>query len=217
MNQILKIENSNKNKKHITKFKFQLFISLILIILFTVYLLYFYITKNKKENLSNTLLNAFTLERIYSKSENYTTLKLNKNTNYIVIGIIEIPKLNIKYPILSEVNDELLKISACKFYGPSPNKSGNLCIAAHNYDDNRFFSNLHQLDIGDIVNIYDANNLLITYYIYDKFETSKNNTSCTNQNTNGKKEITLVTCNNINKNRLIVKAIEQEKYSIFIQ
>lgn len=208
MNQILKIGNYNKKKKYIKKFKFQFFISLILIILFTVYLLYFYITKNKEENISNTLLNAFTLERIYSKSENYTTVELDKNSNYFVIGIIEIPKINIKYPILSDVSNELLKISACKFYGPSPNKSGNLCIAAHNYDDNRFFSNLHQLEIGDIVNIYDINYLLTTYYIYDKFETSKNNTACTNQNTNGKKEITLVTCNNINKNRLIVKAVE---------
>jgi len=208
MNQILKIGNYNKKKKYIKKFKFQFFISLILIILFTVYLLYFYITKNKEENISNTLLNAFTLERIYSKSENYITVELDKNSNYFVIGIIEIPKINIKYPILSDVSNELLKISACKFYGPSPNKSGNLCIAAHNYDDNRFFSNLHQLEIGDIVNIYDINYLLTTYYIYDKFETSKNNTSCTNQNTNGKKEITLVTCNNINKNRLIVKAVE---------
>ncbi|MBQ3145330.1 MAG: sortase [Clostridia bacterium] len=188
----------------------QLFISLIMIISFSIYLLYFYINRIKDKNISNTLLNTFSLERLYSKSENYTTVELNKNGNYFVIGIIEIPKINIKYPILSDVNDELLKISACRFYGPYPNKIGNLCIAGHNYDNNSFFSNLYKLDIGDVINIYDSNKLLVTYSIYNKFETSKSDTSCTNQNTNGKREITLVTCNNINKNRLIVKAIEQK-------
>ena len=32
---------------------------------------------------------------------------------------------------------------------------------------------------------------------------------CTSQETNGKKEITLITCNNITGNRLIIKAKEQ--------
>ncbi len=208
MNQILEIKNFKKRKKYIKLFKIQLFISLILIIFYTIYCLCFYIIGIKKENISNTLLNTFSLERLYSKSQNYTTVQLNKNSNYSVIGIIEIPKINVKYPILSDVNDELLKISACRFHGPYPNKVGNLCIAAHNYDNNMFFSNLYKLEINDTINIYNSNNQLVTYSIYNKFETSKNDTSCTSQNTNGKKEITLVTCNNITKNRLIIKAIE---------
>lgn len=208
MNQILEIKNSKKRKKYKNFFKIQFFMSLIIIISFSIYLLYFYISRIKGENISNTLLSTFTLERLYSKSVNYTDIDSNKNDNCFVIGTIEIPKLNIKYPILSDVSDEFLKISACRFYGPPPNKIGNLCIAAHNYDDNRFFSNLYKLDTGDAINIYDINNLLITYYVYDKFETFKSDASCTSQNTNGKKEITLVTCNNITKNRLIVKAVE---------
>ena len=211
MNQILGMENFKKRKKHVKKFKFQLFISLTIIILFTIYLLYFYNNRTKEENISDTLLNSFNIERLYAKSENYTSVQLNKNSNYSVIGIIEIPKINIKYPILSDVNDKLLKISTCRFYGPYPNKIGNLCIAGHNYDNNSFFSNLYKLDIGDAINIYDSNNILVTYSIYNKYETSKSDMSCTDQSTNGKREITLVTCNNINKNRLIIKAIEQKK------
>lgn len=211
MNQILEIKNLKKRKKYKKIFKMQLFISLIIIILFGIYWLYFYTNRAKEENISDTLLSNFHIERLYSKSENYTTVELNKDGIYFVIGIIEIPKINIKYPILSDVTDELLKISACRFYGPYPNKIGNLCIAAHNYDNNIFFSNLYKLDVGDTINIYDSNNILVTYSIYNKYETSKSDISCTNQNTNGKREITLVTCNNINKNRLIVKAIEQKK------
>lgn len=208
MNQILCTGNIEKRKKHIKKFKYQFFISLILIILFTIYLLYFYNSRTKEEPLSDALLNRFNIERLYSKNEDYTIVELNQNNNYFVIGIVEIPKLNINYPILSDVSDELLKISACRFYGPYPNEIGNLCIAAHNYDDNRFFGNLYKLEIGDKINIYDSTNSLIIYYVYDKYETDKNDTTCTSQNTYEKKEITLMTCNNLNGNRLIIKAKE---------
>ncbi len=208
MNQILCTENIKKRKKHIKKFKFQLFISIILIILFTIYLLYFYNARTNKESLSEVLINSFNLERLYSKNQDYTIVELNQNNNYFVTGIIEIPKININYPILSEINDELLKISACRFYGPYPNEIGNLCIAAHNYDDNRFFSNLYKLEIGDMINIYDSTNSLVRYYVYSKYETNKNDTSCTSQDTNGIREITLITCNNFNGNRLIIKAKE---------
>lgn len=206
MNQILgtKILNKfNKNKK----FKFQFFISLLLIVLFSIYGIYSHNIRLKKENTSNILLNNFNIERMYYKKQSYTVLELNGYKCFI-IGIVEIPKINIKYPILSYANDELLKFSVCRFYGPYPNKIGNLCIAGHNYDNSMFFSNLKHLNIGDRIDIYDNNNSFITYYIYNKFETSKNDISCTNQNTNGKREITLVTCNNINNNRLIIKAAE---------
>ncbi|MBO4815972.1 MAG: sortase [Clostridia bacterium] len=152
-------------------------------------------------------MNSFNIETLYS-SENSSYNIIELNNDFSVIGIIEIPKIKIKYPILSNVNDEFLKISACRFYGPYPNKIGNLCIAAHNYDDNRFFGNLYKLNINDEIKIYDSSNNCISYYVYDKFESLINDTSCTSQNTNGKKEITLVTCNNINKKRIIVKAKE---------
>ena len=47
------------------------------------------------------------------------------------------------------------------------------------------------------------------YIIYNKYQTSQYDISCTNQNTNGKIEVTLITCNNIKGNRLIFKATEK--------
>jgi sortase (surface protein transpeptidase) len=42
------------------------------------------------------------------------------------------------------------------------------------------------------------------------FETNYDNLDCTSQDTNGKKEITLITCNNINNDkRIVVKASEK--------
>jgi len=46
----------------------------------------------------------------------------------------------------------------------------------------------------------------IPYIIYNKFETNEDDTSSLNQNTNGEIELTLVTCTNINGNRLVIKA-----------
>jgi len=51
--------------------------------------------------------------------------------------------------------------------------------------------------------IYLGNSL--EYIIYDKFEVLDTDISSTNQNTNGKIEVTLITCNNIKGNRLIFK------------
>lgn len=206
MNQILLNHKSNKKKKFF--YTILLFLTLIIILFILLYFLLNIYSRNKSEKFSFFLTNLFNLENLYSDYDNYTTVKLNLNEDFLVIGIIEIPKIEIKYPILSNTNDELLKISPCRFYGPYPNHIGNMCIASHNYDDNRFFSNLYKLNLGDIINIYDSNNLCVSYKVYEKYEISSKDTSCTSQNTEGKREITLVTCNNYNNNRLIIKACE---------
>lgn len=206
MNQIL-FYKKNNYRKNLRKFKIIFILSIILLVLFVLYYLYVKLNNYVQEKDSNTLLKSFNLIRLYSKDNNYTTSNKNNN-NYLVIGTIEIPKINITYPILSTVNDDLLKKSVCRFYGPYPNKVGNMCIAGHNYDDSRFFGKLFDLSVGDTIRIYDLNNTFVNYSVYAKYEILKEDTSPTNQNTNGKREITLVTCNNFNKNRLIIKAKE---------
>ena len=104
----------------------------------------------------------------------------------------------------------MLKISPCRLCGPEPNQIGNLCIAGHNYDNGKFFSNINKLNIGDIIRIYDLSNNYLEYSIYDKFEVEINNTSVLSQNTNNIRETTLITCNNQNKTRIILKAKEMD-------
>ena len=126
-----------------------------------------------------------------------------------IIGVIEIQKLNIVYPILSEINKDYLKISTCRFYGPYPNEAGNLCIAAHNYKNGTFFSNLSDLVNGDIITIYDSNKKYHDYIVYAVYTTDYKDIECMSQKTNNKKIITLVTCNTFdNHYRTIVKAKE---------
>ena len=54
----------------------------------------------------------------------------------------------------------------------------------------------------------DAENEDYTYEAYDKYVVNPDDVSCTSQLTNGKKEITLITCKNFGTQRLIIKCRE---------
>ena len=84
-----------------------------------------------------------------------------------------------------------------------------MCLAGHNYNNNKFFSNLYKLNLDDIITIYDSSNISVNYKVSEIFEVDASNTSILEQNTN-LRELTLITCNNINKNRIILKAKEIE-------
>ena len=166
-------------------------------------------TKSKNQQLSMHMLNKFNITTLYPDSSEYQTI--NTSNNMFVIGIIEIPSIDLNYPILSEITDDNLKIAPCKFYGSMPNQTGNLCIAAHNYRNHIFFSRLNELKLNDIINIYDSKGYKISYSIYDKYIADSSHLECTNQDTNSEKEITLVTCNKPdNSKRIIVKAKEKK-------
>ena len=66
------------------------------------------------------------------------------------------------------------------------------------------FSKLAKLEIDDSIFITDLNNVKIEYIVYNKYKTNGNNLACTNQTINT--EITLITCTNDSKRRVIVKA-----------
>lgn len=88
-------------------------------------------------------------------------------------------------------------------------KHGNLCIAGHNYNSYKFFSRLKELKIGDTISIYDLSGKKTDYIVYNSYETDYDDLSCMSQDTNEKKEVTLVTCNNIKNKRRIIKASQK--------
>ena len=132
----------------------------------------------------------------------------NDGTEYYSIGVINIPSINVNYPILSTYSDALLKIAPCKFHGPNPNEVGNLCIAGHNYRNSKFFSKVPKMENGDIIEITDLSGNTVTYAVYDKFIVNPDQLECTSQLTEGRREITLITCTDDNKQRYIIKARE---------
>ena len=226
MNQILKpdIESADDNyvssvtnSKKFTLYKFIFFICLSCTIVFSYFFVKFLINIKTKEKHAESLANQFTLSSLYSNSTDYTTNLNQSNTvedtgeaDPFVIGVIKIDKIKIDYPILSSTSDELLTVAPCRFAGPMPNEVGNLCIAGHNYIDNTFFAKITNLEKDDEISIFDLNGQMVNYYVTEKFEIENNDFSCTTQETNGEKWLTLMTCNSIKGTRIIVRAIANE-------
>ncbi len=123
--------------------------------------------------------------------------------------ILNIPSLEINYPVLSKTTDELLKISLTKYWGPEANEKGNYVIVGHNYRNKKMFGKLSQINLGDIIELTDLTGRTLQYEVYDKYKVNPDDTSCTSQLTNGKREVTLITCSNYGTQRLVVKAREK--------
>ena len=165
--------------------------------------------QEEKEETKNEITNTIkSLER-----ESETKLEEYKNMpkelkGYKVIGKLEIPKIKLSSYILSETNTKSLKVSITKLYGPEVGKVGNLCIAGHNYRNNKMFGGIKKLEIGDEIILTDTFDRSIRYQVYDTYKTNPKDVSCLNQETGGDREITLITCTAGAIQRVIVKAIE---------
>lgn len=173
---------------------------------------------NRSQNQKNNITQAVVNEKKETENSSANVQNVVKTTNdgyeYTSVATINIPKIDVNYPILegktgsAEETDSLLKISPCKFWGPNINEIGNYCIVGHNWRNTKFFSKVLSLEVGDTFTITELNKREITYKIYDKYEVEPTNLSCTSQLTGGKKEVTLITCTNDSERRVIVKARE---------
>lgn len=237
MNQILlteKIYITPELKKKKKMYKINFIVSIILIVILFSFYAYAEYDRNKNADISQDILAGMDDDntKMSNKSnvwvvaldgsddhqgiaEGYNTTSTSLTNTYKVdgktyemVGSINIPSINVDYPILSETSDSLLKVSVCKFWGSNPNEVGNLCIAGHNYRNKRFFSKVPTLSVGDIIEITDLNKKTLKYSVYDKYTVDPEDTSCTSQITNGKKIVTLITCTNDSKQRVIVQAKE---------
>lgn len=125
---------------------------------------------------------------------------------YKIEGIIEIPKINIKYPIIDHTNEETMKVSITKFWGPQVNEIGNYTVAGHNNKDGTMFGKTKYLQIGDKIKLTNLKNKTIEYEIFKIYSIDPDDVSCVESVESGTREITLITCTNGHKNRLVTKA-----------
>lgn len=197
MNQILFNKKNNK-LKYI--FKVQFIISILVAIILITYIV---VSHNKDENLEN-------ISKIINKnikiSSIYEAQKEAREES--ILGKIYIDKIDLEYSVFNMSNEELLKIAPCKFAGVNLGQVGNICIAGHNYNDNRFFSRIAELNIKDTIILEDLSGIQYEYIIFDIFETNEDDISVVKAIK--KYELTLVTCNNSNNKRIIVKAYRKE-------
>lgn len=194
-----RIEQGKLNKRKV---------AILLILLLVFALLVIIIQKNKEssETINTSSLNTIkdqndiSNELINEIVDNVNLKEIvdidmpNKIENYNVIGQIVIEEIDMENYILDKTTDYSLNLAVTKFYGPDLNQRGNFCITGHNARG--LFNNLKKLDIGDTFYIIDKENSeKVNYEIYDKKTISPTDLDCLNQDTNNKREVTLITCN----------------------
>ena len=190
-----------------------LFISFIIIIILLI-------IKNSRKT-SNKILYTkidnldYSKELIINNSEEKKVIKQKEYENmpekineYKIVGKIDIEKINLSQYILEETTEKSLNLSVTKLYGPKINSVGNFCIIGHNYINSKMFGDINKLQEGDIIKITDTYDRTLEYKIYEIFTTNPKDTTCLSQETEGEKEITLITCTFTGVNRLIIKASE---------
>ena len=121
------------------------------------------------------------------------------------IGLIDIPSLNISTAIVSGTGKDQIRYYVGHFENTSmPGENGNFCIAGHSSTVyNNIFNDLYKIKMDDEI-IITTSNGEFTYVVNEIFETEPTNMNVLNQD-NDIKELTIVTCANQGKDRLIVK------------
>ena len=212
MNQILQTRLKSGRKKFFLKF--QLFISIVVFLLLIVYLFLYWQNLHRDELYSDSLLSNYNLTRLYANSESSNTLYSNdffsildaNSSNNPILGIIEIKAIDVYYPFFAYYSDDNLKISLCRFFGPEPGRIGNVCILGHNYNNDKFFSNVNSLKVNDEIVLYDNLQNSFHYFVEKVYEVNNSDFSPIYDYDKNGKFLTLITCNNVNNNRIIVRA-----------
>ena len=135
-----------------------------------------------------------------------------KTPNYSYIGVLEIPKINIKRGFLN-INDKGNNVNknlqVIKGSDMPDVKNGNLIIAAHSGNSYiSYFKNLHKLSNDDVAYVY-FNNIKYTYKVAGKYDVDKTGKVVIHRD-NKKNTLTLITCSQTDKTKQIVYILELE-------
>lgn len=139
------------------------------------------------------------IEYVESKDE---TLKGQK-----IIGIVEIEKLKVVYPIVEGTKKDNLHVAIGHMVKTSGiGEKGNCVIAGHRGGAlGTFFKNLHLLGNGDIIELTDLNGRIHKYEVYDSFVVEPTQMEVTYNNDPYDRTVTLITCEDNGTKRLIIK------------
>ena len=137
--------------------------------------------------------------------EIYLRKLLDNNINF------EIPRLDIKVPVLEGTDNKSLQVSAGHFEGTGALGNGNYCIAGHNstiYAE--IFNDLDQIQIGDemyLVNI-DENRTRYKYIVTEYKKVEPSDTWVLKDFDDDR--LTVISCTDDGKQRQVVVGILKE-------
>ena len=150
-----------------------------------------------------SILSLFAYRKI--SRELYLRKLLDNNINF------EIPRLNIKVPVLEGTDSKALQVSAGHFEGTGALGKGNYCIAGHNstiYAE--IFNDLDQIQIGDEMYLVDndANRTQYLYIVTEYKTVEPNQTDVLNDY--GDNRLTVISCTDDGTQRQVVVGILKE-------
>ena len=150
-----------------------------------------------------SILSLFAYRKI--SRELYLRKLLDNNINF------EIPRLNIRVPVLEGTDNKALQVSAGHFEGTGALGKGNYCIAGHNstiYAE--IFNDLDQIQIGDEMYLVDndANRTRYLYIVTEYKTVEPNQTDVLDDY--GDNRLTVISCTDDGTQRQVVVGILKE-------
>ena len=127
-------------------------------------------------------------------------------SGYTILGTIQIPKIGLNTVIIKEQTYYAMNIGAIKTYGVDLNELGGTVISGHNFRGRSpFFYYILNLKNGDIIRITDNKGRTVDYSVYEVDRYVSPNDVSYLTTTDGY-NVTIVTCEDGGKSRIIVKA-----------
>ncbi|MEG2457988.1 MAG: class D sortase [Bacilli bacterium] len=160
-------------------------------------------TNYKVEESNNEVVNQY--EKIIETNSNnkLENTKLPEG----IIGILKIPKIDLKVAVQEGTDDDTLKYAVGHFKETAmPGEVGNFAVAGHRaYTYNKFFSNLDKVELGDKLDILTSKGEY-TYKVTSS-EVIKPEQVEVLENEENKETITLITCTPkyVGSHRLVIK------------
>ncbi|AEB75290.1 sortase [Clostridium botulinum] len=189
-----------------------------LILIFTGIGLKIY-SKNRETKLIKKFNEEIQLQKQNNKLNNNENKKddnkkENKKQNVNIgkeLALIEIPSIDLQSVIVEGMEKEQLRYYLCHFESTAmPGENGNFSIAGHSsFIYNEILNHLYEVNIGDVIKLKTKKGEF-NYVINYKFIVEPNEVEVLDQNKD-KKTMTIVTCSNRGKKRLIVTAQMNEK------
>ena len=167
-------------------------------------------TSNKKNEFTGSDPINFTAvdNGVSNNSSGNSTSDVVTYEGFTVMGRMEIPKIDLDLPVLERATKNSLEKSIGVLMGPGLNQVGNTIIVGHNYRNGTFFSRNNELENGDKIYITDTTGTRIEYTIYNIYTTSSEDSEYITRDTAGKREISLSTCTDDSRYRLVIWASE---------
>lgn len=130
-----------------------------------------------------------------------------------VNGTIDIPSIDVHYPVIEYVAASSLNVAITHFSGPGLNQPGNVVLAGHRAWGNLYFTRIDQLEKGDVIWVTDSHRDRVQYVVTGHREVTSDDTSVLRQprgEHEGERHLTLISCTYDLRNRYIVEAVAAE-------